>query len=243
MANVEFGIYVAACYNTLYTPERGCIGLGFWVKLGNYFLSNHEMIFERFLEHISLSAIAIVITGMIAIPLGISLTRNKRVAGYVINIVSLLYTIPSLALFAFFISFLGIGFKAALVALIIYGLLPLVRNTYVGISEVDPSMIESAEGMGTTRAQRLFMVELPLAFPVILAGFRTMTVMTIALATFATFIGAGGLGSLILRGMNTMRNEITLSGAIPVALLAIFAELMLGRVEKRIRCKITPARS
>lgn len=213
----------------------------FWVKFGNYLTSNHEMIIERFLEHIWLSVIAVVITGAIAIPLGIWITRHKKVAGYVMNVVSLLYTIPSLALFAFCISFLGIGFKAALVALIIYGLLPLVRNTYVGISEVDPAMIESAEGMGTTKAQRLFMVELPLAFPVILAGFRTMAVMTIALSTIATFIGAGGLGSLILRGMNTMRNEITMSGAIPVALLAIFAELTLGYVEKRVRRKITPA--
>jgi osmoprotectant transport system permease protein len=136
------------------------------------------------------------------------------------------------------VSITGIGFNSALIALVIYGLLPIIRNTYVGITEVDPFLIESAVGMGTTNTQLLFKVQLPLALPVIFAGFRTMVIMTIALGAIASFIGAGGLGVAIWRGITTYFPEMTVAGSLLVALLAIIIDLMLGGIEKNIRKKI-----
>lgn len=190
------------------------------------------------LEHIYLTFIAILIITIIGVALGIIMTRNSTLANIIMTMVNFIYTIPSIALFGIFVSITGIGFKSALIALVIYGLLPIIRNTFVGINEVDSFLIESAIGMGTTNSQLLMKVQLPLALPVIFAGFRTMVIMTIALGAIASFIGAGGLGVAIWRGITTYYPEMTLAGSLLVALLAIFVDVFLGRIEKMIKKKI-----
>ena len=185
-------------------------------------------------QHIFLSFVAIVIACVISIPLGIYITRHKRVAGAVLAIVSVIQTIPSLALLGFMIPIFGIGTTPAIIALTLYALLPVVRNTYTGITEVEASFIEAGRGMGMTRSQILWKVELPLARTVIMAGIRTATVLTIGVATLATFIGAGGLGDLIMRGVDMIDTPLILVGAIPAALLAILFDGLLGWLDKSL---------
>lgn len=165
------------------------------------------------------------------------MTRNRVVASFLMGVVNIIYTIPSIALFGFLVAVTGIGNKTALIALCIYGLLPMIRNTFVGINEVDPFLIQSAIGMGSTDSQLLFKVQIPLAIPVIFAGFRTMVVMTIALGGIASFIGAGGLGVAIWRGITTNFPAMTFAGSLLVALLAFTVDFMLGIFEKVIKRK------
>lgn len=212
--------------------------MGFVFRVIELYKERWEFFLKLFIEHIYLTFVAIVIITVIGIILGIIMTRSKTIANIIMTIVNLIYTIPSIALFGFFVSITGIGFKSALIALVIYGLLPIIRNTYVGITEVDPFLIESAVGMGTTNTQLLYKVQLPLALPVIFAGFRTMVIMTIALGAIASFIGAGGLGVAIWRGITTYFPEMTVAGSLLVALLAIIIDLFLGVIEKNIRKKI-----
>lgn len=179
-------------------------------------------------QHILLSSIAIFWAIVISVPLGVLLTRYRRAAGVVLGVVSVFQTIPSLALLGFMIGIFGIGPIPAVIALVIYALLPIVRNTYTGILDVDSALIEAGRGMGMTNGQILRMVELPLARPVIFAGIRTATVVTIGVATLAAFIGAGGLGDLIMRGIAMVDTGIILAGAIPAALLAILFDLLLA---------------
>jgi len=190
---------------------------------------------ELLIQHFLLSLIAIVIISIVGISIGISMTFHEKWANFVLSLTNFLYTIPSIALLGFLVTITGIGNKSAITALCIYGALPIIRNTYVGIMEVDPDIIESALGMGTTQKQLMLKIQLPLASPVIMAGFRTMVVMTIALAGIASFIGAGGLGVAIWRGITTNYPEMTLAGSLLVALLAILADGLIGVVEKRLR--------
>ncbi len=210
----------------------------FFIRVFELYRARWDFFLNLFIEHIYLTFIAIIIITVLGIILGIIMTRNKTMANIIMTLVNFIYTIPSIALFGFFVSITGIGFKSALIALVIYGLLPIIRNTYVGITEVDPFLIESAIGMGTTNKQLLYKVQLPLALPVIFAGFRTMVIMTIALGAIASFIGAGGLGVAIWRGITTYFPEMTVAGSLLVALLAIFIDLILGGIEKNIRRKI-----
>ncbi|MCT4632917.1 MAG: ABC transporter permease [Firmicutes bacterium] len=193
---------------------------------------------ELFLEHIVLTGMAISVITVIGISVGILITRNDTLANMVISIVNFIYTIPSVALFGILVSISGVGNSSALIALIIYGLLPMIRNTYVGIKEVDELVVESAVAMGSTRKQLLFKIQLPMALPVIMAGFRTMVIMTIALGGIASFIGAGGLGVAIWRGITTNNTLLTLGGSLLVAFLAITTDLVLEIFEKNIRNRI-----
>jgi len=188
-------------------------------------------IVDATIQHILLSVIALFWAIVIAVPTGILLTRFRFLAGPVLALASVLQTIPSLALLGFMIPLLGIGPLPAVIAMVIYALLPIMRNTYTGILDVDKSLLEAGRGMGMTRAQMLRMVELPMARPVIFAGIRTATVMTIGVATLAAFIGAGGLGDLILRGIAMVDSGIILAGAIPAALLAILFDALLAWVD------------
>jgi osmoprotectant transport system permease protein len=183
------------------------------------------------LQHIEISLIALFFSLIIALPLGIYLTRKQKAADFIIGITGVLQTIPSLALLGLLIPLFGIGTVPAVIALVAYALLPLLRNTYTGIKEIDPSLLEAARAMGMNRRKRLIKVELPLAMPVIMAGIRTATILIIGTATIAALIGAGGLGSIILLGID--RNDYTLVfiGAIPSALLAIIFDLLLRRLE------------
>lgn len=193
---------------------------------------------ELLIEHILLSITAIIFITIIGLFLGIYITRNKKAASFVLAVTNFIYTIPSIALFGFLVAISGIGNKSALIALTVYGVLPIIRNTYVGICEVDSQIMESAVAMGSTNMQLLLKVELPLALPVIIAGFRTMVVMTIALGGIASFIGAGGLGVAIWRGITTNYPEMTAAGSILVAILAVVMDFFLGTLEKMIRKRV-----
>lgn len=209
--------------------------MNFILEIFKLYKERYDFFSELFIQHVMLSGIAIIFITIIGLSLGIYITRNKKIAGIVLGIANFLYTIPSIALFGFLVAVSGIGNTSALIALTVYGVLPIIRNTYVGISEVDSQIIESAIAMGSTDKQLLFKVQLPLAMPVIIAGFRTMVVMTIALAGIASFIGAGGLGVAIWRGITTNYPEMTAAGSILVALLAVVVDFLLGLVEKKTR--------
>lgn len=196
-------------------------------------VSRQDMITSALLEHMYLSFVAVAIGIAIALPLGIIITRYRRYAEPIIGVTAIFQTIPSLALFGFLVPILGIGSPTALIALIIYALLPILRNTYAGIAGVDGSTIEAGRGMGMTRTQILRQIELPLALPFIMAGIRTATVLTVGIATLATFVGAGGLGDIIYRGLQSYNNSLVLAGALPVALLAIGFDQILKWIEKR----------
>jgi osmoprotectant transport system permease protein len=195
--------------------------------------SRSDLIQQAFLEHIYLSFVALAIGIAIALPLGILIARYRKYAEPVIGVTAVFQTIPSLALFGFLVPVIGIGSNTALIALIIYALLPILRNTYTGITSVDTSIIEAGRGMGMTRTQLLRQIEFPLALPFIMAGIRTATVLTVGIATLATFVGAGGLGDVIYRGLQSYNNALVLAGALPVALLAITFDLVLKWVEKK----------
>ncbi|MBI5974036.1 ABC transporter permease/substrate-binding protein [Staphylococcus canis] len=187
-------------------------------------------------EHIQLSFIALLIAVVIGVPLGILLTKTRKLSEVVINIAAVLQTIPSLALLGLMIPLFGIGKVPAVIALVVYALLPILRNTYTGIVGVDPSLVEAAKGIGMKPTRRLSKVELPLAMPVIMAGIRTAMVLIIGTATLAALIGAGGLGSLILLGIDRNNASLILIGAIPAALLAIVFDIVLrilGRISYR----------
>lgn len=202
------------------------------------YIDRWEFFSRLIIEHILLTLISISIITVIGLLLGVTMTRNRNFAKATLVITNFLYTIPSIALFGVLVSITGIGNRSAIIALTIYGVLPIIRNTYVGITEVDPQIVEAAMGMGTTRGELLFRIELPLALPVIFAGFRTMVVMTIALGGIASFIGAGGLGVAIWRGITTNFPEMTIAGSLGVALLAIISDLILERFEIIIKKKI-----
>lgn len=183
-------------------------------------------------EHLVLVFVPVGLAALVTIPLGILATRYKWIEVPVMNLANIFQTIPSLALLALMIPMgLGIGQKPALVALFLYSLLPILRNTYIGIRSVDDSVIQAARGMGMTYFQRLYMVELPIAIPVIMGGIRTATVIIIGTATLAAMIGGGGLGDFIVTGLGMVRDELILLGAVPAAILALLAEFVLGRLE------------
>ncbi|WP_134682738.1 ABC transporter permease [Brevibacillus migulae] len=188
-------------------------------------------------QHIVLSIVALFWAIVLAVPTGILLTRFRKLATPVLGFISVLQTIPSLALLGFMIPLFGIGATPAVIAMVVYALLPIARNTYTGILDVDPALLEAARGMGMTKGQMLRMVELPLARSVIFAGIRTATVMTIGVATLASFIGAGGLGDLILRGIAMVDTGIILAGAVPAAILAILFDMLLAWTDWRITPK------
>jgi osmoprotectant transport system permease protein len=204
--------------------------------LGAFFWERRSEIFALTAEHVVLVLVATAIAVGIGVPAGVALARKPRLARPVLGFANVVQTIPSLALFGFLIPipFLGgIGARTAIVALVVYSLLPILRNTHAGITSVDPAVTEAASGLGMTPRQRLRWVELPLAFPVVLAGIRIAVVVGIGLATIAAAIGAGGLGVLIYRGVATVDHRLILAGAIPAALLALAFDFALGLAERR----------
>jgi len=182
-------------------------------------------------EHIYISLIAIFLGIIVAVPLGVLLTRVPKIANFILGLLNVLQTIPSFAILALFIPLLGIGLVPAIVALFLYSLMPILRNTYIGIRDVKKDLIEAGIGMGMTEWERIRLVEIPLATPVIMSGIRLATVFLIGWATLASYIGAGGLGDYIFSGMNLYKPEYILAGAIPVTLLALVTDLFLGKVE------------
>ena len=186
------------------------------------------------IEHVLISLLAISIASVLGIILGIIISEYRRFSGLILGTVNILYTIPSIALLGFFITITGVGNTTALIALIIYALLPIIRSTYTGIVNINPLIIEASEGMGSTKLQQLFKIKLPLALPVLMSGIRNMVTMTIALAGIASFVGAGGLGVAIYRGITTNNSAMTFFGSLLIAILALIFDFILGIIEKRL---------
>ena len=202
-----------------------------------FIVQNHAEVLELTLEHLWMVVASTLLAVLIGIPLGILITRKPGWDKPVLGVANIIQTVPSLALFGFLLPVPWIGARSerlAILALTLYALLPLIRNTYAGINGVDRSVVEAGRGMGMTDRQLLFQVELPLALGVIIAGVRVATVISVGLATIAAAIGAGGLGEYIFRGISMVDNEVILAGAIPAAVLALLADVTLGWLEKRL---------
>ncbi len=202
-------------------------------NLWEVMIQRQDQLLQALTQHILISFVALLCALIIAIPLGIYIARHLKISEGVLGVAAVLQTIPSLALLGLLIPLLGIGILPAIVAIVIYALLPILRNTYTGIRKVDPSLIEAADAMGMTPMKRLFKVELPLAMPVIMAGIRTAMVLIIGTTTLAALIGAGGLGDIILLGIDRNDTALLILGAVPAALLAIIFDLLLRVIEKR----------
>lgn len=209
----------------------------------NTIIGRREYLYQLLVQHVLLSLSAIAIITLIGISTGVAMLHKAKWRKIILGMVNFLYTIPSIAMFGLFIPFIGIGYGNALIVLVIYGLLPVIRNTFTGLSEVDPLLLDAAKGMGATPKQVFWRIRWPLAFPTILSGFRTMVVMTIALAGLASFIGAGGLGQAIYRGINTNNSTLILIGSISVALLALFVDLSIGAIEDFLKYRAKKVRT
>ncbi len=207
--------------------------MNFW----HFLVSNRQQVLDLTLEHIALVGLSTTFAVLVGIPLGILITRIPQLSKVVLGGANIIQTIPSLALFGFLLPAPWIGERGgrlAILALTLYALLPLIRNTYAGIRSVDPAVVEAGRAMGLTNRQLLFQVELPLASGVIVAGMRIATVVSVGLATIAAAIGAGGLGEFIFRGLAMVNNQVILAGAVPAAVLALSADVGLGALERRL---------
>ena len=207
------------------------------MNVWQFMSQNRTEVLELTLEHLWLVGVSMALAVLIGIPLGILITRWPKLNKPVLGGANIIQTVPSLALFGFLLPVPWIGERAdrlAILALTLYALLPLIRNTYTGIKGVDRAVVEAGRGMGMTDRQLLFQVELPLALGVIIAGVRVATVISVGLATIAAAIGAGGLGEFIFRGLAMVSNQLILVGAIPAAALAMLADVSLGWLEKRL---------
>lgn len=202
--------------------------------MADFFQEYGNQIISKTSEHLYISFIALLLGVLVAVPLGVLLTRLPRIANFVIGVASALQTIPSLALLALMVVPIGVGKFPAIVALFIYSLLPILRNTYIGMKNVDPNYIDVAKGMGMTSLESIFQVELPIAIPTIMAGIRLGAVYVVAWATLASYIGAGGLGDLIFSGLNNYQPPLIFAGTIPVTILALLADFLLGILENKL---------
>ena len=212
--------------------KSGGVTMGDWV---DFVIQRLPELQQKLIEHLILTGISTVFAVAIGLPVGVLILRWSFLRTIVLSFANAVQTIPSLAMLAFLLPFFGIGVKPALVALTLYALLPIVRNTYAGLSNLPPPVLEAADGLGFTRLQRLLYVEIPLATPVILAGIRTAAVISVGIATLSAFIGAGGLGDFINRGLALNNSRLVLLGAIPAALLALFVDFALGLAEDWLR--------
>jgi osmoprotectant transport system permease protein len=211
-----------------------------WADYAAFWRERYADIWSATLEHLTISVTAILLGALVAIPLGMLLAGNRRVKwlhGLVFTVANLFQTIPSLALLAILIPLFGIGVKPAIFALFLYAILPILRNTYAGFSSVDPSLVESARGMGYSVVQMLLRIQFPLAFPYIMSGIRMTTVYVISWTTLASLIGAGGLGQLIVSGIGVNKEELIVTGALAAIVLALAADRALGALEKRFSRK------
>ncbi|XKH61140.1 ABC transporter permease [Halomonas sediminis] len=212
------------------------------MELLQYALDNASLLLSRTVEHIALVGVAVGIATLTGVPIGIAITKNERVAQNVLYLASIIVTIPSIALFGIMIPVLslighGIGYVPAVIAVLLYSQLPIIRNTYTAINNVNPALREAARGIGMSPNQRLRLVEIPLAVPVIMAGVRTAVVLNIGVMAIAAYIGAGGLGTFISRGISQSDSRQLIVGAITVSLLAIIVDYALLYLQKRLTPK------
>jgi osmoprotectant transport system permease protein len=197
-----------------------------------YILDRPDLVLNGVIQHVYITVVSVFAASLVGIFLGVLITRVRALYDPVLTIAGIIYTVPSLAMFVLMIPILGIGFSSAVVALVLYSLLVLIRNTAVGIDSVDPNIIESARGMGMTSAGILIRIELPLALPIIFAGIRVAAVSAISLATIAAFIGAGGIGDMLFEGMSSQRDDKIVAGAFAASVMALGAEVLLRQIEK-----------
>ena len=207
-------------------------------EMWKLYLSRQEYFHNLLIEHLQLSAISIVLALVIGLALGILIAQQDRFSLPVLGTINFIYTIPSIALFGILLPLTGLGNNTAIIALTVYALLPIVRNTYAGLKNIDPTIIEAGIGMGSTEWQLLLKIKLPLALPVIMAGVRNMVVMVIATCGIASFIGAGGLGVAIFRGITTYQLSMTYLGSLMIAAVALCCDILLGKLEKQITLRI-----
>ena len=203
-------------------------------QLWNFIADNREQILRLLGQHVEFSLLSVVLSILIAVPLGLLCRASRLLAQLLLNAVSLIYTIPTLALFGLMIPLLGIGWVPAIAAIVLYSLMPIAQNTYTGLLGVPSDAREAARGMGMSASQILFRIELPLALPLIFAGVRVATVNAVGMVTIASFIGAGGLGDLIFRGISTVSSVVVITGSVPVLVMAIGADILLRRVERAL---------
>ena len=200
-----------------------------------YYRENAGYVFEQFTRHFLISIYGVLFAAIVAIPLGFWIARHKKLADWIIGAANVIQTIPSLALLSILMLGLGLGSDTVIATVFLYSLLPIIKNTYTGVRNVDAALLDTGKGMGMTRMQLTYLVELPLSLSVIMAGLRNALVVAIGITAIGTFIGAGGLGDIISRGVNaTNGTAIILAGAIPTALMAVLADWLLGLMEKRL---------
>ena len=199
------------------------------------YMERREWFLELFGQHLKIAGIAILLAGIVGLLLGIFIAEKEFMAPVILTLANIFYTIPSISLLGILIPFTGIGDKTAIIALTLYGLMPMIRNTYTGICGVSQEIIQAARGMGSTDIQILWRIKLPLALGVILAGVRNMVVMTLSVTAIAAFIGAGGLGVAIYRGITIYNPALTFAGSVLIALLALIADLLLGILENYVK--------
>ncbi|EFF36304.1 glycine betaine/carnitine/choline transport system permease protein opuCD [Enterococcus faecium E980] len=200
-----------------------------------YFQENGSYIFAQFIRHFLISIYGVLFAAVVGIPVGIMISRRRKLANWVIRLANIIQTIPSLAMISILIIGLGLGVNVVIVTVFLYSLLPIIKNTYTGMIQVDKNILDVGKGMGMTARQRLFIVELPLSVSVIMAGIRNALVVAIGITAIGAFVGAGGLGDIIIRGTNaTDGTSIILAGALPTALMAIITDWLLGILERRL---------
>ncbi|MFR8858466.1 MAG: ABC transporter permease [Enterococcus faecium] len=200
-----------------------------------YFQENGSYIFAQFIRHFLISIYGVLFAAVVGIPVGIMISRRRKLANWVIRLANIIQTIPSLAMISILIIGLGLGVNVVIVTVFLYSLLPIIKNTYTGMIQVDKNILDVGKGMGMTARQRLFMVELPLSVSVIMAGIRNALVVAIGITAIGAFVGAGDLGDIIIRGTNaTDGTSIILAGALPTALMAIITDWLLGILERRL---------
>lgn len=200
-----------------------------------YFQENGTYVFSQFLRHFLISIYGVLFAAIVSIPVGILISRKRKLANWVIRFANIIQTIPSLAMISILMIGLGLGVNVVIVTVFLYSLLPIIKNTYTGMIQVDKNILDVGKGMGMTASQRLFMVELPLSVSVIMAGIRNALVVAIGITAIGAFVGAGGLGDIIIRGTNaTDGTSIILAGALPTAFMAIITDWVLGIIERRL---------
>ncbi len=200
-----------------------------------YFQQNGDYVFQQFIRHFLISIYGVLFAAVIGIPIGIMISRKRKLANWIIRLANIIQTVPSLAMLSILMLGLGLGVNTVVVTVFLYSLLPIIKNTYTGMIQVDKNILDVGKGMGMTKWQRLYMVELPLSVSVIMAGIRNALVVAIGITAIGAFVGAGGLGDIIIRGTNaTDGTSIILVGALPTALMAIITDWFLGIIERRL---------
>uniref|UniRef100_UPI003AF31AEA ABC transporter permease n=1 Tax=Tetragenococcus halophilus TaxID=51669 RepID=UPI003AF31AEA len=200
-----------------------------------YFQENGSYVFSQFVRHFLISIYGVIFAAIVGIPIGIMISKRKNLASWVVRVSNIIQTVPHLAMVSMLMFAFGLGVNVVIITVFLYSLLPIIKNTYTGMTQVDKNILDVGKGMGMTSWQRLYMVELPLAISVIMAGLRNALVVSIGITAIGTFVGAGGLGDIIVRGTNaTDGAAIILAGALPTALMSIVTDWLLGLIENRL---------